>query len=156
MTYLSLKMNKTLQNANSIKLHLFIRLCYFITANVFRTVPRQGQYINISLPVPWHAQNFLFETIKPSFHSRRKHKRKHWHGRLTSTWKRPWRRHTHKRRQEDHLFFVFFLMLALMLALALQPVKTKYHSGTTQAQGYLTARPGVLVTENTGSRFSRA
>jgi len=31
----------------------------------------------------------------------------------------------------------FFLVLALMLAFALQQVKTKYRSGITQAQGYL-------------------
>jgi len=33
--------------------------------------------------------------------------------------------------------FFFLLVLALMLAFALQQVKTKYRSGITQAQGYL-------------------
>ena len=106
-----------------------------------RIVPRQ-QYINICLPISWHAQNFLrvFETFEPGFHSRCKQKSKHKHGVLISTWKRPLRRHTHQKASTSINFFPLVLVLALILAFAQQQAKTKYRSSITQVQGYLTTR----------------
>jgi len=46
------------------------------------------------------------------------------------------------REQTQGSKFFLFLVLALMLAFALQQLKTKYRSGVTQAQGYL---PHVVV-----------
>lgn len=71
--------------------------------------------------------------LKPGFHSERlKHKSKHNNYFFTVTM--TLKRNKHKHQDQN---FSFFLVFAPMLAFELQEVKTKYRSGVTQTQGYL-------------------